>query len=150
MHPRDNITNATLQTVLMKNKYEMPFGIIEEYNKHIYRLYKEEKIERSKQTNCFTWVPSLDMSQLNVIILTRSIAEQYIVMYISSASQRLGKHCLKPGITAEAEVNLLGNGWLNTFTVNKNRCPLLNNGLVTLELTMFPAQRIRKQQKRNP
>jgi hypothetical protein len=32
------------------------------------------------------------------------------VTCISSARQRLGKHGLKAGIAAEAEVNLLGNG----------------------------------------
>jgi hypothetical protein len=43
MHPRANITNASLQTVLMKNKDEVPFGIMEIYYKRINRQYKKGK-----------------------------------------------------------------------------------------------------------
>jgi hypothetical protein len=38
------------------------------------------------------------------------IIKEDIVMHTIHVRQRLGKHCLKAGIAAEAEVNLLGNG----------------------------------------
>jgi hypothetical protein len=36
--------------------------------------------------------------------------ENHTVIHMTPARQRLGKHGLKAGIAAEAEVNLLGNG----------------------------------------
>jgi hypothetical protein len=38
----------------------------------------------------------------------------------SIVRQRLGKHSLKAGITAEAEVNLLGNGTQTSVSAAKN------------------------------
>jgi hypothetical protein len=43
MRPRANITNAILQKVLMKNKDEVPFGIMDVYYKHINRQYQKRK-----------------------------------------------------------------------------------------------------------
>jgi hypothetical protein len=41
--------------------------------------------------------------------------------------QRLGKHCLKAGIIAEAEVNLLGNGTQNTCFRDNEGVPVTTN-----------------------
>jgi hypothetical protein len=52
------------------------------------------------------------------------VAEQSI------ARQRLGKHCLKAGIAAEAEVNLLGNGTQTSISAATNinkESPVITN-----------------------
>jgi hypothetical protein len=46
-------------------------------------------------------------------------------METSTAKQRLGKHCLKAGIAAEAEVSLLGKGSLEPVSVTTN----INKGI---------------------
>jgi hypothetical protein len=51
------------------------------------------------------------MSDISVIQLqsVTKLLVPCIVKQMTPARQRLGKHCLKAGIMAEAKVNLLGN-----------------------------------------
>jgi putative transposon-encoded protein len=69
----------------------------------------QNKVDCSKKrigNKSLVFVLVVCLAALSVIMI--------IVTHITPARQRLGRHCLKAGIIAEKEVNLLGNGTQNT------------------------------------